>query len=88
MNDIKHTTTVLDNEWRKDGDMDAFVMRIPDTGTKNVLYKVNNPLGRAPVGVITIKRNIDCNVLCADVDSNSITLKFTADNSDVTIRVW
>jgi hypothetical protein len=85
---MRQATEIISNEWRKDGDMEAFVMRIPDTGAKNTPFKVSNPLGRLTVGVQTIKRNSDCNVYVTAEDSNSITFKFTADNGDVTIRVW
>jgi hypothetical protein len=88
MGDVQHATTVLDNEWRKDGDMAAYCLRIPDTGDRENPLTLSNPLGRLPVGVQTIIRNKDINVFVSSVSSTSLTLRFTANNGDVTLRVW
>lgn len=88
MKTIQHATEVLTGDWRTDGDIDAACIRILDSGAKDVPYLLSNPLGREPIGVQIIKKNKACDVYTINSTRSSLTVKFTVDNCDLTLRIW
>lgn len=85
---MRHATEII-TSIRKDGDFDAAVLRIQDTGTADTDYPITHSLGRTPVGVDLIKKSASCDVYAGSVwNSTVIYVKFTASNADVNIRIW
>ena len=85
---MNHLHEPLTTRWLKDGDADAYVMRINPTGAANVGYVLTNPLGRIPAGVQITKKNMAVDCFVDSADTNKITVKFTLDNADLNLRVW
>lgn len=85
---ILHSREALTEQWRIDGDIDAKIIRISDTGAAETPYYLINPLGRLPVGVQIIKKNKACDVYLITETFETLTLKFTVANCDLTLRVW
>lgn len=80
---------VVDSVSRKDGETDARVFRIQNTGDADTDYAVAHGLGRVPVGCVIQLSSVDCRVYKGSVwDSTNAYLKFTAANADVNIRIW
>jgi hypothetical protein len=91
---IKHATEIPTSEVIKDGDIDAIVCKIADTGSsitpvldryKHVIY---HGLGRDPIGCMVIYSDKICNVQVLSSDKNQITVQFTAENASVNVRIW
>lgn len=91
---IKHATEIPATEAIKDGDHDAVVFRIRDTGssiippTDRYKHTIYHGLGREPVGCQVILSDKICNVMVVSRDINQITVKFDVENADVNIRIW
>jgi hypothetical protein len=85
---IKHTTTTDAGRWATDGDIDAKVIRISDTGVKDSDVLLDNPLGRVPTGIQIILKDKDCDVVHVNSTRSKIVVKFTADNANINLRVW
>jgi len=73
----------------KDGDIDAKVYRIRDTGVAGTVTQLVHNMGHIPVGCIVQLSNKECQVYRGSVwNSTTVEMKFTADNADVNIRIW
>lgn len=84
---ISHST-YTNNKWTKDGNIEAFVIRISNTGASDTDYLIDNPLGRVPVGVQIIMANKACNVIVKDKSESKIVLQFDNEFCDINLRVW
>ena len=85
---VSHSSESFSSGWKADGDFNAAIIRILDTGTANVNYLLSNPLGREPVGVMIQKKNKACDVYVSASTRQNITVKFTVANCDVVLMVW
>lgn len=74
--------------WQTDGDFDAAVIAIHDTGSADIDYVLSNPLGRNPIGCQIIRKNKACDVFITQSSTSSIVVRFTAANVDLNLRVW
>jgi hypothetical protein len=90
----RHGTDIINEKPRKDGDIDAIMYQINDTGDSSVAsgdrYKhtINHTLGRVPVGCQIIMTDTEINMYVLEKDDNKIIVKFNAARADVTIRIW
>jgi hypothetical protein len=75
-------------DWKRDGDLDAMVVHVADTGAEIGPMVFSNQLGRVPVGVQIIRKNKACDVVMTAADQNKITVEFTAPHADVNLRIW
>jgi hypothetical protein len=80
---LKETTT----RWQTDGDTDAAIIRIPNTGAADAQYVLPNPLGRVPVEVVLIKKSVACDVYVDSATIQTLVIKFSAANADVNLRI-
>ena len=84
----------VDTKVRVDGDIDAVVVNIPNTGFSGVVandrYKhvINHNLKRDPIGCQIIMSNEICNVKVLDYDKNKIIIQFDVANANVNLRIW
>ena len=86
---MKQLQSVISNAWRQDGDLsNCYVIRIPDTGKSDTAYVLTNPMGRDPVGVQIIRKNMPIDVYVTSANVDTITVKFTLDNANINLRVW
>ena len=90
----KHATEINYTNVIKDGDFDAVVVRIRDTGSSLIntydRYKhtITHGLNREPVGCMVIMSNKICNVKVVSKDSTKIIVQFTAEHADINLRIW
>lgn len=85
---IRHAPEIF-KDIRKDGEIDAVVIKVEDTGTAGASYQIIHGLGRVPVGCIIQLKNKDCDVYKGNVWNNStIEVKFTASNANINLRIW
>ena len=85
---IEHAKEVL-KEVRKDGDIDAIVYNIPDTGAADTGYQISHNLGREPVGCLLQLKDRACDAYKGSTwSANTIEVKFTVANTNVNIRIW
>lgn len=84
----KHATELTDKNVLIDGDFDAKVIRIPDTGAKDTEYLLVHQLGREPICCRLLMSNKSCILYVSGKDQNKVILKFTEDNCDVNIEVY
>lgn len=90
----KHATEIGYTNVVKDGDFDAIVYRVRDTGSSLAVvsdrYKhtIEHGLNREPVGCEIIMKDKTCDVFVVSKDSNKIVVQFTAEHADVNIRIW
>lgn len=74
---------------RGDGEIDAVVIKIDDTGSANTPYQIAHGLGRVPVGCIIQLKNKDCDVYKGSVwGTNTIEVKFSSANANINMRIW
>ena len=79
---------------RVDGELDAVVVKITDTGDSSVAagdrYKhtVNHNLGRVPVGCMVQMSDGFTRVKVVSADSQKITVQFEAARLYVHLRIW
>lgn len=77
-----------------DGDLDAVVVRIPDTGTRESRCKdryrhtISHGLGRVPVGCQIIMQDAPCQVAVLSKNEQKIVIQFTEERVDVNVRIW
>jgi hypothetical protein len=91
---VKHATEIPINDTARDGDHDAIVYRVRDTGSslapvldryKHVIF---HGLGREPIGCMVILSDKICNVKVVNKNENQIIVQFTAEHADVNVRIW
>lgn len=91
---VKHATELPISEIIRDGDHDAIVVRIRDTGSSlapvsdQYKHTIIHGLGREPIGCQIIMSDKICNIKAVDKDRNKIIVQFTAEHADVNVRVW
>jgi hypothetical protein len=90
---IKHAYEAI-KEVKPDGDIDAVVVKIQNTGDSGVVetdrYKhtVNHGLNRVPVGCVVIMSDDFTNVKTVDKDSQKIIVQFDKARAYVHLRIW
>lgn len=85
---ISHAKEVL-KDIRLDGEIDAIVYNIEDTGAADTGYQISHNLGREPVGCIIQLKDNACDVYKGAIwNSNTIEVKFTVANANINIRIW
>jgi len=84
---IKHIKDAI-TKWQIDGDLDAAVIRIPDTGAAVTSVVLPNKIGRVLVGCQIIKKNKDCDVFIISATADKIVVQFTAAHADINLRIW
>lgn len=83
------TTTV-----RKNGDIDAVVVRVDNTGDSGspiadrYLHVIEHNLGREPVGCQIVWCDADVRVYVDGQDSNRISVRFTGGGATVNLEIW
>jgi hypothetical protein len=88
MNQIKHTSDIIQNQWRTNGDIDSKVLRIANTGTADTDMQLFHELGRVPVCVRILLKNKACDMWVKSLDEQKIIVQFTVSNCDVNIEVY
>ena len=89
----KHAHEVLTTP-RRDGDIDAVVVRIDNTGSASAVatdryrHQIAHGLGRVPVGCQVIFKDAACDVYVLSGDANQIDVRFTAAEVAVNVRIW
>lgn len=79
---------------RRDGDLDAAVVRVDNTGSASAAtedryrHTIVHGLGRVPVGCQVILKDKDCDVYVISSNENQITVRFTAAEASVNVRIW
>ena len=90
---IRHLTTISRTA-KPDGDLNAAVIQIPDTGDESVIesdryrHTIAHGLGRVPVGCMVQLSDKDCRVKVLSSDQNKIEVQFTAEHANVNLRIW
>ena len=91
---VRHTTEALRNQVRTDGDIDAVVYRIQDTGTNEEVagdryrHTISHNLRRVPIGCHVIMADDFVNVKVLEKDENKIIVQFDTARADVNLRIW
>jgi hypothetical protein len=81
-------------EPKRDGDTDAIVVRIPNTGDASIVvgdryvHRIDHNLGRIPVGCQIIMSDAPCGVCVISKDESGILIQFDAARVDVHLRIW
>jgi hypothetical protein len=84
----------IDNNVRTDGDLDAVVVLIPDTGDSSIItddryrHVIRHGLRRVPVGCQVIMSDDFVNVRVLAKNDNDITVQFDRARSYVNMRIW
>ena len=79
---------------RKDGDFDAVIVQISNTGASGAVeqdryrHTITHGLGRVPVGCCIIHKDAPCDVYVLSSNENEISVKFTAAETSVNLRIW
>lgn len=90
---IHHAREILTTV-QTDGDHDAVVVSIPNTGVAAAAaadryrHTIVHGLGRVPIGCQVIHKDKDCDVYVVSADENQIVVKFTAAEAAVNVRIW
>lgn len=93
MAQVHHAREITTNR-RTDGEFDAVVVKIDNTGSASAAaadryrHTIAHGLGRIPVGCQVIHKDKDCDVYVASSDANQITVVFTAAEAAVNVRIW
>ena len=91
---VRLGTNAINGVVRDDGDMDAVVYRIQDTGDSSVVagdrYKhtINHNLNRVPIGCQIIMSDDFANVKVIEKDRQKIIIQFDTARADVNLRIW
>lgn len=90
---MNHAKEIIE-EVRKDGDINAVVIRIRDTGDRSApevdryRHVINHGLARVPVGCQVIKSDKMVRMKTVSSDKTNIIVQFDKDHADVNLRIW
>lgn len=90
---VMHATEATSTP-RQDGDINAVVVRVRDTGDRTsrrsdrYRHEINHGLGRVPVGCQVILSDSPVQVYVVTSDRQKIVVKFTEQRVDVNLRIW
>lgn len=91
---IKHLTDITTTP-RVDGDFNAIVVQITDTGARDgvidsdrYVHTINHGLNRVPIACQIIMKSKPVDVYVLSKDKNKIVIKFTEQRADVNLRIW
>ena len=94
MSKVRHGTNAINEVIRDDGDMDAIVYRINNTGDPSVVcgdrytHTITHNLTRVPIGCEIIMRDDFVNMRVLDKDDRKLIVQFDTARADVTLRIW
>jgi hypothetical protein len=85
---IQHEYDIITSDWKTDRDIDARVIRIPNTGAADTKVQLFHQLGRVPVCCRMLMTDKSCILYVVSKDAQKIVVQFTAANCDVNIEVY